>query len=201
MNDGDKTITVETSFWKCLQKMERYAGYWESLNKQEKEIRVVCDLLTAIFQRDECAWIREIQEIRSGPVANEPPDVVVTINGGSRMAFEVTELVEQSMIERHKRGQATGKDWKPDEVIDRLQSKLDEKGKRSFSKADYNSVFLVIHTAERQLRPSAFGSVIAAHRFSRRGQINEAYLIFPPGPPRLLYQPEQRISPYIRLSF
>lgn len=189
-------MTVDVAFWKCLQKKSRYAGHWEAQNKQVKELMVVDCLLFAIFQREGRNWMKTIE-----PCLNDPPDVLGITYKGVRMAFEVTELVEQSMIERRVKGEATGKDWNPDEVTSRLQSKLDEKGRRSFSKKDFDSVVLVIHTAEPGLRPGVFGPVINAHHFIRQGQIDEGYLIFPPGPPRLLYRPEPRICPYFRLPF
>lgn len=221
VNDGNEIIAVETSFWQCLQKMERYAGYREALCKQDKEVLIVRDLLIAIHHCENRIWVTSIQP---GPCANEPPDVVGATKEGGRVAFEVTELVDQTMIERRARDQATGKTrkfqpkprsqqlkcarnqatdkaWKPDEVISRLQSKINDKGLKSVSKKDFDSIVLVIHTAERELRPGVFGPAIAAHRFVRRGQFHEAYLIFPPGGPRLLHQPEPRFCRYVRLSF
>lgn len=190
-------MVVDSTVWKILQKRQRYAGHWEALSKPEKEVLVVYDLLCAIHEQEGRAWT---VEIKPGPCANEPPDVVGITNNGARVAFEVTELVDQTMIERRAKGKAVGKDWNPDEVISRLQSKLDEKGLRRFSKKDFDSIVLVIHTAEPNLRPSKFGSIISSHRFIRQGQIDEAYLIFPPGPPRLLYSPELRVCRYFCLS-
>jgi hypothetical protein len=198
MNNSDKIPAVEPTVMEYLKKKARHAGYWEGLSKPEKELHVVNDLLLAIRHHDGREWITKLIP---NPLTNEPPDVIGVIGEGSRVAFEVTELVDQSMIERRARGQGVGKDWTCGEVISRLQSKVDDKGRRSFSKKHFASVFLVIHTAERELRASVFGPAISAHRFIRKGQIDEAYLIFPPGPPRFVHRSEPRICPYFRLSF
>jgi len=198
MNHAEDISPVEPTVMEYLKRKERHAGYWEGLSKPEKEWNVVKDLLLAIHHHEGRDWIKELIP---SPLTNVPPDVIGVTGEGIRVAFEVTELVDQSMIERRKRGQAVGKDWTCGEVISRLQSKIDDKGRRSFSKKDFASVVLVIHTAERELRPSVFGPDISAHRFIRKGQIDEAYLIFPPGPRQFLYRPEPTVCRYFRLSF
>lgn len=197
MNNSDKIAAVEPAVMEYLKKKGRHAGYWEGMSKPEKELHVVNDLLLAIQQLE---GRHLITKLIPNPLTNDPPDVIGVTGEGSRIAFEVTELVDQSMIERRARGQAVGKDWTCGEVSSRLQSKIDDKGRRSFSKKDFGSVFLVIHTAERGLRPSVLGPAISAHRFIRKGQIDEAYLIFPPGPRKYLYRPEPTVCRYFRLS-
>jgi hypothetical protein len=197
MNDSDENFTEDRLALEILRKRTRYAGHWEALKKQDKEIIVVFDLLAAIHQREKRRWIKRIEP---GLKSNEPPDVVGINQENKRVAFEVTELVEPSAIKSHKKVKPIRVDWNSDEILKRLQSKIDGKGLRCFSK-EYESVVLVIHTAERHLRPDKFSPVIAAHRFVRRGQINEVYLIFPSKTPPLFHDREHGICPYLRLSF
>ena len=221
MDDKDTVMTIETPVLEILKKKTRHAGYWEALCKQDKEVLIVRDLLIAIHHCENRIWVTSIQP---GPCAKESPDVVGATKEGGRVAFEVMELVDQTMVERRARAQAIGKArkfqldprsqqlsragnqatdkaWKPDELIGWLQSKINDKELKIISKKDFKSIVLVIHTAERELRPGVFGPAIAAHRFVRRGQFHEAYLIFPPGGPHLLHQPEPRFCRYVRLSF
>ena len=151
MDYKDTVMTIDTPLLEILKKKTRHAGYWEALCKQDKEVLIVRDLLIAIHHCENRVWVTSIQP---GPVCEGTADVVGATKEGGRVAFEVTELVDQTMIERRARGQAaTCKDWKPDELISRLQFKIDDKGLKSISKNDFDSIVLVIHTAERGLRP------------------------------------------------
>lgn len=176
---------------KTMRKKSRYAGYWEELDKRDKEVAVVEDLLIAIYEREGRDWIKS-KSIESSD--NDPPDVIGITKVGARVAFEVTELVEESKIIENTRAQSKRKNWQTEEIISRLQSIIAEKGFRDYGRKSFGLVILVIHTAEKGIMPDRFGPAIIAHKFVRCGQIDEAYLIFKP-------RPMSTACSYFRLSF
>jgi hypothetical protein len=177
-------------------KMRPYAGFWDWPDRQIKELGVVDCLLQAIREREGRDWIKEIEP---GPSVYLPPDVIGITKTGTRVAFEVTELVDESMcamsIDQNIRCQSLNwHNWQPEEMINRLESRLAEKGLIDFGKGNFESIVLVIHADEPQISLDQCGPAIVARQFIRRGQINEAYLIFAPRPMSAIY-------PYFRLSF
>jgi hypothetical protein len=186
--------------WKTIleaqKKMRPYAPFFNWPDKQIKELGVVDCLLQAIREQEGREWIKEIEP---GPDVNLPPDVVGITHENARVAFEVTELVDESMCarsidENFQHPPLNWHDWQPEEVINRLESRIAEKGLIDFGKGNYESVVLVVHCDEPQISLDQCGSAIVAHQFIRREQINETYLIFRSRPMSTIY-------PYFRLSF
>ena len=162
------------------------------IDKQIKELGVVDCLLQAIREQEGRNWIKEIER---GPNPNLPPDVIGITHENTRVAFEVTELVDQSNIDRsiQRHQMLKFQDWRPDEIIRRLEFILTDKGGIDFGE-DFASVILVIHTDELQISLDQCSQAIATHQFIRRRQIDEAYLILRP-------VPMSEICPHLRLSF
>jgi len=174
-----------------LQNRGLYAGFWDCHDKQVKEADVVYSFLEALFQQEDCRRIKEFSLCD-----DDPPDCIGITEQGGRVAFEVTELVDESMIRRRigERPMPMSKRWRADEIIGRLQAILDRKCRTQYARADFDSVILVIHTAEPSLDPYVCEAAMNAHKFIRRGQFDEAYLLFP-------LQPLSDQWPCFRLPF
>ncbi len=179
---------------KTMRKKSRHAGFWEELDKREKEKGVVEDLLLAIYEREGRDWIKQ-KSVESSPSSDrEAPDVIGETRTGVCVAFEVTELVDEKMIVEHIKGQPESKEWQLDEIINRLQAKIAKKGRIDYGGENFGLIILVIHTAEKEITAHRYGSAIAAHQFAQQGQIDEAYLLFKPWP-------MSQTCSYLRLLF
>jgi hypothetical protein len=186
----------DVEIWKSVlevqKKMRPYAPFFNWPDKQIKELGVVDCLLQAIREQEGRNWIKETEP---GPDVNLPPDVIGITHENTRVAFEVTELIDQSNIDKSiKRQTLKFQDWQPDEIINRLELILADKGLIDFGKGSFASVVLVIHTDELQISLDQCRRAIAIHQFVQREQIDEAYLIFRP-------VPMGETCPYFRLSF
>jgi uncharacterized protein len=74
------------------QKTRPYADFFNWSDKQPKELDVVDCLLQAIHECEGRNWIKEIEP---GPDVNFPPDVIGITYENTRVAFEVTELIDK----------------------------------------------------------------------------------------------------------
>lgn len=179
---------------KTMRKKSRHAGYWEEPDKRGKEVGVVEDLLIAICKREGRDWIKQ-KSVESSPSSDrDAPDVIGETKTGVRVAFEVTELVDEKMIGEHIKGQPESKDWQLDEIISRLQAIIAKKERVDYGGKIFGLIILVIHTAEKEITAHRYGSAIAAHQFAQQGQIDKAYLLFKPWP-------MSQTCSYSRLSF
>jgi len=169
-----------------------YASFWESPKKPVKERGIVCDFVRAVEIENGSPWIKTV---KAHP--NDPPDCEGITFSGELIAFEVTELVDGSVIRRNKAGGRFYREWRGPELITTLHARLLRKD-RIFSKKDqgqlkhYAKIVLVIHTDEPQLRHGDCAEMLRQHTFDRCNKLTEAYLLFS-------YCPGQPGYPYLRL--
>jgi hypothetical protein len=172
-----------------LHIIRKYANQfeWNRNEKNIKEVGIVRELIESISKHCSC----EYRNLR--PRKDDPPDCLAETFDGSLLGFEVTELVDQKAIELNEKGREVYRDWTDSEVLQELQTIIEEKDSKEFLGGRYEKLILVIHTAEPVLTHQQLRPVIDSRLFRQTKQLHEAYLLF-------RYDPETQGYPYIQLN-
>lgn len=98
---------------------------------------------------------RIFKEIRINE--NDPPDTIVEKLNGHKIGVEVTELLDEEVQKRRvktwrkEKRQYERKRWEPEELLNELQKRIDEKSayhKPEFKEGPYDSKVLVIYSVD-----------------------------------------------------
>ncbi len=170
-----------------LQEQRKYAHHFEWPDKQIKEKGVVECLIDEMKKKGEVQWT----DLRVGPHPNHAPDCIATNYSGKAVAIEVTEFVSGKAIEMTKAGKNVYRNWKPEEIINRIQKQISRKDSVSYVGGPYEAHVLVIHTDEIALHHEAYLSVLGQASFTA-STLDEVYFLFS-------YRPEVKGYPYVRL--
>lgn len=158
-NVGDPQDPEDEIDWQSLVTFMReaetrsrgYASYWEwAPDRQVEEIGVVRTLATFLTFTEGSVW-RSIE-----PVANDPPDVLLTRADGRRIGVEVTELVSGEAAKLHRHRKKTGEgspyawaNWTADSVAQAISGSVRTKDRKLAPNAGaYDDLILAIATDE-----------------------------------------------------
>ncbi len=169
-------------------KRKGYASFFDWPDKPVKEHGVVCDLLESIEAEGGHHGILKLRSHQP-----DPPDCVGTAASGERIAFEVTELVDQDTIKRNRRGENVWKEWTQDELLLKIEGIVRRKDSKTLHGGPYSKVVLVIHTDEPLLRQMPLGEILRDQKLFPCQKITDAYLL-------LSYQPGRESYPFFRLE-
>jgi hypothetical protein len=162
---------LEEQLRQVQERKKRYASFFESTDKQTKEVGIVGTLLEA---KEKAEGPQGIRRLRA--TASEFPDCEAVNAANKRVGYEVTELVK-----RVKRGRSdlARKEWSEDEVVAALNAQILRKDIRSFGN-DFAARILVIHTDEPLLLAShdQLIPLIEKKAFGPVRNLDEAYLLF-----------------------
>lgn len=128
---------------------------------------------------------------------NDPPDLEATDLSGSRLAIEVTELVDEAAIKSFKAGREY--DWaswdqlKFAAALNAAVSKKDEKYPKLKGGPYPGGYVVVVHTDEPELRFEACSAFVRAADLVKPKYLTRAFLL-------LSYDPSQGICPCIDLQ-
>ncbi len=149
---------------------------WYDRSAQGKgiaEAGIVDDLLAAM-QAEGRAEFRSL-----GASGEQWPDVWLEASGGQRFPCEVTELVDTPALPAGvSRPEAVG------ELIERLQTILDRKGRRSLGGDSGTQSILVIHTDEFYLTADNVAATVNKAVFKKPSTIQRAFLLLSYDPNR-----------------
>jgi len=117
------------------------------------------------------------------------PDCEAIDRAGKKIGFEVTELVDERMIEWHKNpsNPRRQKDWFADGLFAAVVKILLTKNRKlrvaraTIREAGFERIIVIVHCDEPDLieRPAFCQKVFASRQFPQFSEIDEAYLLLP----------------------
>lgn len=129
---------------------------------------------------------------------NDPPDCEALDANGSRVAIEVTELVDGKAIQARKSGAIyEWADWDKEKFITSLESLISRKDSRftKLKEPPYEGgYFVVIFTDEPMLDRSTVESYLKGHKFKKPEYLSKAFLL-------VSYDPGVERCPHYELQF
>jgi hypothetical protein len=156
----------------CFHPARRAGGYSTGVfYKKMKESGIIKALFDSMEANAQGAYLNP----RPGP---NSPDFVAEDLKHNPVAVELTELVSQEAIEANLKGHEIYRDWRPSEVINRIEEILKEKGAKSYHGGPYSKIILVIHTDELVISSREYIPILKNHIFGPLKQIDEVYFIF-----------------------
>jgi len=172
-----------------MRDRRRYASWFEGSRREKsaKEVGIVNCLLESFEEAGSC----EYPNLRTSTL--DPPDCLANTPDGALVGFEVRELVDQEVVELNKRGIAVYRDWTDSDVIDVIETILQEKDSKNYIGGPYEKLVLVVHTAESDLTHRELRPVLNSHAFTQTKKLHQVYVLFP-------YDPETKRYPYIQLK-
>lgn len=127
------------------------------------------------------------------PAEADPPDCVAETAEGTKVGFEVRELVDQEAVQLNEKGEQVYRDWRPPEVVQEIQNIINEKDEKKFLGGPYEKLVLVIHTAEPVLTFDELKPVLYAHAFEATVNLTDVFLLSQ-------YEPATKGYPYIKIK-
>jgi hypothetical protein len=99
---------------------------------------------------------------------------------GKKVAFEVTELVDEKAVKLNKEGNEVYFDWTPAAVVDAVEEILKKKGFLLYKleRTRFSKCVLVIHTDEPTISYREYHGVLRNHPFQTVPGIDQAYILF-----------------------
>lgn len=185
-NPSHKMNDFVNDIVKAINKLRKYASFWEWSDKSTKELEIINNLLDSMVLNG----IRRYSNPQS--VKDNWPDCTVDESGHS-VAVEVTELVDEEIIKRCQRGEMVYRLWTDEGIVDKIKERIIEKDRKCFHGKLYNKVILVIHTDEPELIASRLFPVIIRGKFPFLRNIKEVFVI-------CSYDPTYKGYPYHQIS-
>ena len=174
---------------KAVDKQRGYADFFEYPDKDVKEEGIARDLCESLAAAG-TPLARPADLVARGK-GNDPPDCEARGIDGSRIAIEVTELVDQKAVEAVARGGSAfaWAEWTSEKLRDRIQNRLDDKDNKVLKGGLYDSVVVVIHTDEPELNIARVKALLGDTRFRACKVIDRAFLL-------LAYDPHTKPEAY-----
>lgn len=127
---------------------------------------------------------------------NDPPDLEARDSNGSRIAIEVTELVDSQAIKAHLAGRTyESAEWEKEKFLSTLNTLLSAKNERfhKLKGAPYPGGYVVVvFTDEPELPRNTVAAYLQGHAFSELSNVDRAFLL-------LSYDPTLKRCPYFEL--
>lgn len=169
----------------------RHASWFEWIDKPGKELGVAQEFAVAL-------------ERVSGSVAEhvelggDPPDIVLSLQGGASINLELTELVNQKAIEAQLGGApeyaAQIFDWDNRKIASRIRERVQDKEMKCRALSSTSArLILLMHTDEMVLSEKVVQEALDEHGPIRSDVFDEIWLLFS-------YEPKNRIYPLLRLD-
>jgi len=168
------------------KKKRQYASHYESLTKEEKELSVAEDFVTAI-SAESGLLLRDLKFQKP-----DPPDFVATDAHGKRVALEVTEIVCRETVKNRKAARNSfARVWRPGDLTAAAAEALLDKDGKTYHGG--GRVFICLFTDEPMLTVEAARAELRDKQFGQFKQIDAAYLLFS-------YEPRTQNYPVIALQ-
>ncbi len=193
------TPDEETEILKLMRaarvKRRGYADFFGWATDRDLEEWGVVSALSESLEADNVSFLSTLRR-RGRP--NDPPDCEALSSSGSRIAIEVTELVNGEAIRAFKEGRVYDwAEWSRDKVLSVLAERVAGKDKRFpyLKEPPYEGGYVVVvHTDEPTLSPSTVEIFLNGHRFAKPHYVSRAFLV-------LSYDPATERCPYFELAF
>ena len=183
----------DNDFFEDLEKLKnkprQRANYFEAHEKKPKELMVVDDLLQTIN-------IWGIRKLNSPE--HDPPDVVGTTESGIKIAFEVTELVNQKANELEARKNIQLRNdhhdfdleqqllneelqWNVCNILNLLENRISKKEKKLAKIRDkFEKIILVVFSDENRIYHEKTINALLSFKWKLQDNIDEIWLIRAP---------------------
>jgi hypothetical protein len=171
---------------KAVAKQRGYADFFDWPDKRQKELGILQTFVESA---------RTLGLVLSNPIlvepGKDPPDAWAELPGGQRVSIELTELVDQQLVERQKRtGEAQWRAWTAAQFSSRLQQIIANKDPGLTNTRTPAAYWLVIHSGEPSLSAALVAEFVAEIRvFSSKG-IERCFLL-------LSYEPASASCPIV----
>jgi len=168
--------------------------YWCWSDKPIKELGVARELIEAQREKEGLCWIRP-RSLKPNPESNAAPDCIGADLQNRRIAFEITELVDQTTLENNIKIERAYeiKEWSEEAVKAKIASQLKQKDGKKLYGGPFAEYVVVIHPDEPLLSYDECAAFLQSHSFGEFFQISKAFLVFAPEPGKVS-------SPYVRLG-
>jgi hypothetical protein len=163
-------------------------------NRQQKQ-RAEYGVATQFCEAIEAIEGKEIFKRTTKINTNDPPDIIIEKNDGSKIGLEVSELldeeVQRARVETwRKEGRYyERKRWEQEELINKIQKRIEEKNvynKPEFNGGPYDSKIFVIYSVDTSV--SAYfrdlATIIYKREFGPVSRFDEIYFLTTPAPMR-----------------
>ena len=151
--------------------MKRYASFFDWRDRQQAELGVVEELVSALADRGE----RRFSTPQS--YKPDPPDCVCLNEDGQRVAVEVTEVVCSKAVSANAQGHEVYRNWRPGELYEHLAQQLRAKDQKSFHGGPYREIVVCLFTDEPLLTINRVTKELEASVFGPYAQVTAAYLL------------------------
>lgn len=172
-------MTEKDDIRELLEKMSRYAGFFEAGPKERKELGVGAEFSRALKD----GFGLQLRDLRVA--YPDPPDLVVAL-GENLIGLEVTELVCSDAIKANKKADRDDppvcRHWKAGEVRDALQERLADKDLCQLKGGPYDQYWVCVHTDEFELSPERVAEDLGQVPLGPFVQIDRAFLLFSHSP-------------------
>jgi hypothetical protein len=180
----------------AMEKSRGYADFFGWPLDRDLEEAGVLDSLVESMNLDGVAFYSALKS-RGRP--NDPPDCEGRDATGSRVAIEITELVDHAAIHAVKKGGSKPhwRSWTKADFLRELACRIDAKDQRypHLKEPPYPGGYvIVIHTDEPMLSRSAVQGYLEDSRFPKPQHVSRALLL-------LSYDPSIQRCPYFELNF
>lgn len=176
-------------------KSRGYADFFGWATNRDLEEFGVISALAESLDADDASFFSDLKK-RGRP--NDPPDCEALSPNGSRIAIEVTELVDGEAIRAFKEGRIYDcAEWNINKFLSVLAERVAVKDKRfpHLKEPPYDGGYIVVvHSDEPELSRPTVEGFLNDHRLVRPTHIARAFLI-------LSYDPAIGRCPYFELAF
>lgn len=168
-------MTEQDDILELLEKMSRYAGFFEAGSKERKELGVGEQFSRAL----KAGFGLHLRGLRLA--YPDPPDLVVAL-GKNLIGLEVTELVCSDAIKANKK--ADGNDisvyrhWKSGEVRGAVEARLADKDLCQLKGGPFDQYWVCIHTDEPELTLERLAEELGQVALGPFPRIDRAFLLF-----------------------
>ena len=172
---------------KLLAARRKYASFFETFDKERKELGVGEELLKELNS----SFSLQLSNLKT--CSPDPPDLTCTNESGELIAIEITEVVDEDAVRENQNGNEVFRVWRPGELQQKINSSLSRKDKICLNGGPYKKLFVCLFTDEMMLTHDVVSKELAGISFGPFTQITDAFLLFS-------YQPTTQSYPVMRLG-
>lgn len=180
--DWDEVVAI---MHEARAKSRSYATYWEwAPERSQAEVGVAQALADFLMHSDGRSWA-SVQ-----PIADDPPDVLLLCTSGNRVGVEVTELVDEATVERHRYHKKVDTypphewaDWTVDSLASSIVQAIERKDRKLAARAGQYDELIVAVATDEPMISLALAEQALRMCSARVHNLQRAFLL-------LSYQPE-----------
>jgi hypothetical protein len=163
-------------------KARGYADFFGWATDRDLEEWGVVTFLRRSLEADNALFFFNLKR-RGRP--NDPPDCEAVSQNGTRIAIEVTELVDGDAIRAFKEGGDDWAEWTEEKFLSTLAERIADKDRLfpQLKEPPYpGGYFVVVHTDEPMLSRLIVEKYLANHVMQNPNYIDRAFLVLSPDP-------------------